>query len=393
MTSTMPDTRFHPSSGRLPSIGIVSTFPPTACGLATFAAALARGFETVGVSDIGIVRCDSDGAPTSDHRVVGGLVNGDTESIADAAAVLNTFDCVVLQHEYGIFGGHDGDDVLRLLDRVDVPVITTLHTIPLQPSAHQSKVLEGVIARSDRSVTMTMAARERLLSQYSVHPQGVTTIPHGATLPPPVAPPSPRNPTVLTWGLLGPGKGIEWVIDALAAVSDVVPPIRYVVAGRTHPKVAARDGEAYRESLMERARRHGVADRVIFDETYRSVPELLELVCSSHAVVLPYDSSDQITSGVLVDAVAAGTPVISTTFPHSVELLRSGAGVLVPHKDPVAIADALRMVVTRPNVAAAMRSVATQLAPLHSWPNVAQRYTELALDLTQSAPVPIAQSA
>jgi glycosyltransferase involved in cell wall biosynthesis len=198
---------------------------------------------------------------------------------------------------------------------------------------------------------------------------------------------------VLTWGLLGPGKGIEWVIDALAAVSDVVPPIRYVVAGRTHPKVAARDGEAYRESLMERARRHGVADRVIFDETYRSVPELLELVCSSHAVVLPYDSSDQITSGVLVDAVAAGTPVISTTFPHSVELLRSGAGVLVPHKDPVAIADALRMVVTRPNVAAAMRSVATQLAPLHSWPNVAQRYTELALDLTQSAPVPIAQSA
>ncbi|MBU3717224.1 MAG: glycosyltransferase [Actinobacteria bacterium] len=393
MTSTTIDSRFHPSSGRLPSIGIVSTFPPTACGLATFAAALARGFETVGASDIGIVRCDADGSPVPDHRVVGNLINGDHESIADAAAVLNTFDCVVLQHEYGIFGGHDGDDVLRLLDRIDVPVITTLHTIPLHPSPHQMKVLEGVIARSDRSVTMTMAARERLLSQYSVHPHGVTTIPHGATLPPPVAPPSPRNPTVLTWGLLGPGKGIEWVIDALAAVSDVVPPIKYVVAGRTHPKVAARDGEAYRQSLMERARRHGVTDRVIFDETYRSVPELLELVCSSHAVVLPYDSSDQITSGVLVDAVAAGVPVISTAFPHSVELLRSGAGVLVPHKDPSAIADALRMIVTRPNVAAAMRSVSAELAPLHSWPNVAKRYTELALDLTQMSSNAIRQPA
>ena len=393
MTSTAIDTRLHPSTGRLPSIGIVSTFPPTACGLATFAAALARGLETVGASDIGVVRCDSDERSTSDHRVVGTLANGDHDSIADAAAVLNTFDCVLLQHEYGIFGGRDGDDVIRLLDRIDVPVITTLHTIPLQPSAHQKKVLEGVIARSDRSVTMTLAARERLLTHYAVHPQGVTTIPHGATLPPPVAPPSPRNPTVLTWGLLGPGKGIEWVIDALAAVSDVVPPITYVIAGRTHPKVAARDGEAYRESLMERARRHGVADRVIFDETYRSVPELLELVCSSHAVVLPYDSSDQITSGVLVDAVAAGVPVISTTFPHSVELLRSGAGVLVPHQDPSAIADALRMVITRPNVAAAMRSVAAELAPLHSWPNVAQRYTELALDLTQMSSNAIRQPA
>ncbi len=386
-------TRFHPSTGSLPSIGIVSTFPPTACGLATFAAALARGLETVGVRDIGVVRCGWDGPTDNDHRVVGTLIDGDRDSIADSAAVLNTFDCVFLQHEYGIFGGHDGDDVLRLLDRVEVPVITTLHTIPLEPSPHQKRVLESVIARSDRSITMTMAARDRLLSSYDVHPLGVTTIPHGATLPPPVAPPSARNPTVLTWGLLGPGKGIEWVIDALAAVSDVVPPVRYVVAGRTHPKVFAREGEAYRNSLIERAHRHGVADRVVFDETYRSVPELLDLVCSSHAVVLPYDSSDQITSGVLVDAVAAGVPVISTSFPHSVELLKSGAGVLVPHRDPQAIADALRMVVTRPNVAAAMRSVAAELAPLHSWPNVALRYADVALDLISPAASAVRQPA
>lgn len=360
-----------------PSLAIVSTFPPSACGLATFAAALAGGLSNNGVSDIGVVRCAVDSLPVRDERVVTTLEPGRANSIKEAAIALNSYDCVFLQHEFGIFGGDDGEDVVRLIDHLDVPLVTTLHTIPTRPTVHQRSTLERVIAHSDRVVTMTAAARHRLLEFYDVDPFDVVTIPHGATLPPPVAPRPAPVPTVLTWGLLGPGKGIEWVIDALAEVSDVLPPLSYLVAGRTHPKVKEREGERYREGLRDRARSRGVESQVVFDQIYRSVPELIDLVRSSSVVVLPYDSDDQVTSGVLVDAVAAGVPVIATDFPHARELLSDGAGIVVPHRDPSAIARALRTIVTHPNIARDMRRRAAELARLHDWNTVAGEYLHL----------------
>lgn len=368
-----------------PSLAIVSTFPPTACGLATFAAALAGGLSNNGVTDIGVVRCAVDTIPVRDERVITTLEPGRTQSIKEAAVALNSYDCIFLQHEFGIFGGEDGDDVVRLIDHLDVPLVTTLHTIPTRPTNHQRATLERVIGDSDRVVTMTNAARDRLLNFYDVDPLDVVTIPHGATLPPPVAPRPAPVPTVLTWGLLGPGKGIEWVIDALAEVSDVIPQITYLVAGRTHPKVKAREGESYRESLRDRARARGVESRVVFDQIYRDVPELIELVRSSSVVVLPYDSDDQVTSGVLVDAVAAGVPVIATDFPHARELLSDGAGVVVPHRDPQAIARALRTIVTQANVAREMRRRAEELARLHDWTLVAEKYLDLVPSLAHSS--------
>ena len=368
-----------------PSLAIVSTFPPTACGLATFAAALDGGLSNNGVTDIGVVRCAVDSIPVRDDRVITTLEPGRSQSIKEAAVALNSYDCVFLQHEFGIFGGEDGDDVVRLIDHLDVPLVTTLHTIPTRPTNHQRATLERVIGDSDRVVTMTNAARDRLLNFYDVDPLDVVTIPHGATLPPPVAPRPAPVPTVLTWGLLGPGKGIEWVIDALAEVSDVIPQITYLVAGRTHPKVKAREGESYRESLRDRARASGVESRVVFDQIYRDVPELIELVRSSSVVVLPYDSDDQVTSGVLVDAVAAGVPVIATDFPHARELLSDGAGVVVPHRDPQAIARALRTIVTQANVAREMRRRAEELARLHDWTLVAEKYLDLVPSLAHSS--------
>lgn len=368
-----------------PSLAIVSTFPPSACGLATFAAALANGLVANDVSDVGIVRCAVDDLPARDDRVVATLQPSRSSSIKEAAVALNSYDCALIQHEFGIFGGHDGDDVLRLMSHIDVPVVTTLHTIPTRPTPHQRETLEQVIAASSRVVTMTRAARERLFHLYDVDPRDVVTIPHGATLPPPVAPRSAPVPTVLTWGLLGPGKGIEWVIDALAEVSDVLPRISYLVAGRTHPKVRERDGESYRDSLRARARARGVESQVVFDEIYRSVPELVDLVRSSTVVVLPYDSDDQVTSGVLVDAVACGVPVIATDFPHARELLSDGAGIVVPHRDPAALARAIRTVVTHPNIRGAMRRRAEELARLHDWSTVASDYLRLLPSITESA--------
>jgi hypothetical protein len=161
----------------------------------------------------------------------------------------------------------------------------------------------------------------------------VVTIPHGATVPVGSALPLSGGVSLLTWGLLGPGKGIEWVIDALAMVPELHDKVHYTVAGQTHPKIRANDGESYRDMLKRRAHLLGVSSLITFDDRYRSLDSLLELVNQSTCVVLPYDSDDQITSGVLVDAVSAGRPVIATAFPHADELLATGAGIVVPHRD------------------------------------------------------------
>ena len=183
---------------------------------------------------------------------------------------------------------------------------------------------------------------------------------------------------MLTWGLLGEGKGIEWAIDAMALLKDIRPRPRYLIAGRTHPKVAALEGERYRDMLIRRSWATGVAASVSFDDSYRDVSSLTRLIQQAAVVVLPYDSRDQVTSGVLVDAIAAGRPVVATAFPHAVELLSSGAGIVVPHENPAALAHALRRVSTEPDLAADMTAEAGRLAPQLGWPAVAGRYAHLA---------------
>jgi glycosyltransferase involved in cell wall biosynthesis len=238
---------------------------------------------------------------------------------------------------------------------------------------------------------MTATARVRLLAGFDVDIRKVIVIPHGAATPPA---PDPRLDTesadngpagggarLLTWGLLGPGKGIEWAIDALAELDDLDPAPTYLIAGATHPKVRARSGERYRSMLVERARSGAVSSRVSFDDSYRGLESLTELIRSADLVLLPYDSDDQVTSGVLVDAVAAGRPVVSTAFPHAVELLASGAGIVVPQRDPRALAAAIRAVVSDPDRAAAMAAEARRLAPSLSWASVAERYEAVATAL------------
>jgi glycosyltransferase involved in cell wall biosynthesis len=161
-------------------------------------------------------------------------------------------------------------------------------------------------------------------------------------------------------------------------LQDLRPRPKYVIAGDTHPKVFAREGERYREMLVRRTWEQGVAPMVSFDRGYRDLRALSTLIETATVVVLPYDSEDQVTSGVLVDAVAAGRPVVSTAFPHAIELLASGAGIVVPQRDPAALGAALRRVLTEDGLATAMSEEATRLAPELGWSAVASRYHALA---------------
>ena len=361
---------------RPPTLGILGTYPPTVCGLATFSAALAAGLSA-NDAVVGIVRV-ADGSPTRDARVVGELRNGSPKSVAASSELLNHNNIAVIQHEYGIYGGADGDEVVEIIRGLRVPSIVVAHTVLKHPTLHQRSVLEAIVDSADQVVVMSDAANDRLCRGYDVDATKITTIPHGATVPAGVPPRPAGRPTLLTWGLLGPGKGVERVIEAMVSLRDLPCRPSYLVAGQTHPKVLAAHGEAYRAARVEQARNSGVSDSVCFDGTYRSVSSLSELAQSATAVVLPYDSTDQVTSGVLVDAIASGRPVVATAFPHAVELLASGAGIVVDHDDPDSLVSALRRVVTEPYLAGSMATEARRLAPRMAWSVVAAEYLRLA---------------
>ncbi len=371
--------------------GFLSTYPPTRCGLATFTDSLASAIPRPSDPDARVVRVDDrvpTGPPVLGPRteVVGDLRPGDTASRASAAAVLSASDVVIVQHEYGIYGGRDGDEILDVLARISAPCIVVLHTVRESPTAHQRWLLDRIAGLASSVVVMTGAAKALLAGRYSVPMGKVRVIPHGVPEWPRVPRPAASvRPTIISWGLLGPGKGIEWGIRALAEWTGTGPRPRYVVAGQTHPKVLADSGEAYRESLIALASSLGVGADVEFDGRYRNARELAELVAIADVVLLPYDSREQTTSGVLVEALSAGKPVVATRFPHAVELLAGGAGILVDHEDPAAIAAALERILGSEDTAAAMSDAALLESRAYGWDAVAAEYRDITVGLLQAS--------
>jgi glycosyltransferase involved in cell wall biosynthesis len=371
------------------SYGFLSTHPPTPCGLATFNSALAAHLTLDGTPS-GIVRVTVSG---DDQRPGPGVVHtwraGTAAGWRDAVAVLNAYDVAVVQHEYGIYPGKDGEDVLPLLRRLTSPSVVVLHTVLSHPTATQKSLLEQLVAAATAVVTMTDTARNRLVIGYDVDASKVSVIAHGATYHSGTPAARPRRPHLLTWGLLGPGKGIEWALRALAQLRDLDPQPVYSVAGRTHPKVVERDGEAYRAALHQLGALLGVAHAVNYQSAYLDPAALGRLIRSADLVILPYDSREQVTSGVLTEAVAAGIPVVATTFPHAVELLTDGPGLLVPHRDPAALAKAIRRILTEPGLAAGFADRTRSLAADLRWPAVAARYDALAGRLLHAGKVTV----
>jgi glycosyltransferase involved in cell wall biosynthesis len=367
-----------------PSIAFVSTFPPTSCGLATFAAALRGAIADGRGSDEGLGVVSLVDARLGRRRpdFVHEHLNGNGASLVRAIEAINAHDAVLVQHEYGIYGGPDGREVLDLLSGLTVPAIVTLHTVLNQPSPRQRSILERIVAVTERTIVMSETANRRLINGYQVDPAKVRVVPHGARVSlggPSLAQGS--RPVVLTWGLIGPGKGLEMAIEALAGLRDLEPLPRYIILGKTHPKVQASQGDAYLEALVARVH-HLRLDRVVeFDGRYLDTDALSVAVRRADLVLLPYESTEQVTSGVLVEALAAGKPVIATAFPHAIELLGGDAGIVVPHGDTNAMTIALREVLTHPAQAVLMAAEAKVIGSRLYWPAIARRYDRMAANL------------
>ncbi|MFZ6005220.1 MAG: glycosyltransferase [Actinomycetota bacterium] len=361
------------------AVALVGTYPPTACGLATFTSNLRGAIAGSGTTwTANVVRVVDEDVPEDSGDVIAHWVAGDRQSLLHAQRRLEQFDAVLLQHEYGLFGGEDGDEVLDLVSGLSVPLVAVLHTALLEPSTHQRHVLEHLIDAASLVVVQSEAARLRILAVHGADPEQILVVPHGAA--PNFSGPKlddMPSPSVLTWGLLSPGKGIEHGIAAMARLAERRRATSYIVAGQTHPKVLALHGESYREALQGRAQALGIPHMIHFDDRYRDWSSLRTLVRTADAVLLPYDSVDQVSSGVLVEAVASGKPVVATRFPHAEELLADGAGILVRHGDVEGMAEALERVLHEPGLAPQMASAARVAAQPLLWPNVGEQYRSL----------------
>lgn len=309
------------------------------------------------------------------------IAEGDRVAYQRAAEFINDSgaEVVSLQHEFGIFGGVAGSHVLELMRAVRPPVVTTLHTVLTAPTVAQRLVFESVVERSERLVVMSQTGADLLRDLYDVPKARIDVIPHGVPAPSPRTEVRERlgfgqRPVLLTFGLLSPDKGIEYVIDALPEIARAVPGVLYVVLGATHPHVLLEQGEAYRRSLAARAERLGVTENVQFINRFATPEELADVLAAADVYVTPYLNLEQITSGTLSYALGAGKPVISTPYSHARELLAEGRGVLVPPRSDSAIAAAAVSLFGSPARRNELAARALAQSSVALWPRVAARY-------------------
>lgn len=394
VSSARPAPHAHPRLGR---IALVGNFPPRRCGIATFTADLRASFDALPPAVRPLVdvfaMVDPGASYPFDEAVVATIDQNDPQSYRRAALRLEGggYDAVWVQHEFGIFGGPAGDMLLDLLDAIDLPVVTTLHTVLTDPDPDQRRVMDALIARSHKVVTMAQKGVEILREAYAAPVERVSRIPHGVP-DRPLADPAPfkqalglDGEVVFTFGLLGPGKGLELMIDALPAIVRERPDVIYVVLGATHPHLVAREGESYREGLVERARANGVEHAIRFVNEYADFDTMLDHLGAADVYVTPYGNEAQITSGTLSYAVALGKPVVSTPFWHAAELLADGVGALVPFGDAAALAHEIASLLSDDERRETMRRRAYAAGRTMTWGEVARGYRDVLEDAVLAA--------
>ena len=358
---------------------------PRHCGIATFTTHLIDALAQRLPDADGFVLAMNDAGRRHAYpsRVRFEIGEADLSAYRRAADFLNVnqVDVLSVQHEYGIFGGKSGAHLLELLRALRMPIVTTLHTILSEPNPSQRLVLDELAKLSERLIVMSESGAALLKQVHGISADQIDLIPHGIPQVPVDGDSKERlglegKTVLLTFGLLSPDKGIEYVVDALPAILAAHPDTVYVVLGATHPHVVARDGEAYRLMLEARARQLGVDGHMIFHNRFVSQEELTEFLSAADIYITPYLNPEQITSGTLAYAVGAGKAVISTPYIYARELLADGRGVLVPWRDSGAIAREVVDLVGDDGRTQAMCARAAEHGRAMTWPAVANQYVE-----------------
>jgi len=358
---------------QLKSVALIGSYLPRQCGIATFTADLAGAIlENEPAIDCSIVAMNDRAERYEYPDVVKFQISQDNLSeYRHAANFLNLRDpdAVCLQHEFGIFGGQRGSFIIELTRNLKVPLVTTFHTVLKDPLPEELKITTQLCEQSDRLVVMSERGADFLRDIYKVPASKLALIHHGIPDVPFLDPdPIKRKVAaddqivILTFGLLSPGKGIEFMIDALPEIVGAHPEVLYFVVGATHPHCKAESGEDYRLSLHRRAKELGVGDNIVFHDRFLERDELLEIILAADIYVTPYLNEAQIVSGTLAYAVGAGKAVVSTPYWHAQEMLAEGRGRLVPFADSKALAHEIKQLLDYPEERLKLRRAAYEYA-------------------------------
>jgi glycosyltransferase involved in cell wall biosynthesis len=370
---------------QLSRLAFIGNSLPRRCGIATFTTNLQQAIsKSCADVETSIVAMTDHGHVYDYPSIVRLQVNDDRiEDYIHAAGVLNAgrFEVVSLQHEFGIFGGEAGGHIMALLSRLTMPIVTTLHTVLSEPTPAQRGVLDRIVDVSSKVVVMAQKARDLLHTVYGVPAEKIEVIPHGVPDFPFVEPDLAKTKcgfggraVILTFGLLSPNKGIEVMIDAMPLILESRADTVYVVLGATHPNLVRTQGEAYRESLVARARALGVEDHVVFLDQFVDQATLLGFISMCDVYVTPYLNESQMTSGTLAYSFGLGKAVVSTPYWHARELLADGRGILVPFGDATAIGGEIAGLLTGDARRQAMRKRAYASSRSMTWERTAARY-------------------
>ncbi len=381
----MKSAKIESQNAHLQRVAFIGNYLPRQCGLATFTTDLCENFaaQFPHIDCYALAMNDVPGGYDYPPRVRYALNADRLSSYRQAAEFLNLngVDLVCLQHEYGIFGGEDGNYILTLLNELNAPIVTTLHTVLRQPTANQYRVLREIVAISDRVIVMSKTAKQFLQEVYNAPLDKIEIIPHGI---PEVAFVDPNfykdqfgvsgKIVLLTFGLLSRNKGIENVIQALPKILERYPNLVYLVVGVTHPHVVRHEGETYREQLKQLTHKLDVQEHVLFFNQFVDLPRLIQFIGAADIYITPYLNQEQIVSGTLAYTLGAGKAVISTPYYYAEELLSDGRGIIVPFNDPQAIAEQVVWLLEHEAERHAMRKQAYLFGQEMVWKKVARRY-------------------
>jgi polysaccharide biosynthesis protein PslF len=366
----------------------LGSYPPRECGIATFTKDVVDSYDQQFGGRSEIIAIEEPDAPTRDYppTVFANLIQDHRESYRAIADVVNCHPCDALnvQHEFGLFGGEDGEWIVDLIALVRKPVIVSLHTVLPEPAPHHLRVVRSLCATASAVIVLSATGKDILIDRYGVDPAKVNVIHHGV-------PDVPFRETdvaktmlglhnrqvVSTFGLINRGKGLEYAIEAMRDVAATHPAALYLILGQTHPVVRRRDGEAYRESLEKLVAEYGLGDNVRLVDHYLGFDELVQYLQATDIYLTPYLNPVQIVSGTLAYAVGLGKAIVSTPYLYAEELLAHGRGFLVQFRDAPSIAKAMNTLFADRDLRASTERRAYRFGRQMTWPHVAQEYGRL----------------
>lgn len=370
-------------------IAVIGNYLPRCCGIATFTRDISKAItnELPGKNRlINIAINDREKGYNYPPEVKLTIQEGNREDYIKVAQYLNKnkYRAVIIQHEYGIYGGTDGDYIIELIKRLEMPVLTNLHTIIENPSLGQKKVMDALAKYSEKLLVMSQKAFDILTRVYEIPQEIVAFIPHG--IPDTTYEDQGTyndiidlegKEIILTFGLLSPGKGLEVMIEAMPSIVNKNPNAVYLILGKTHPHVLEKKRDIYREKLKEKVKSLSLEKNVIFHNKFVDLDILIKYIKTSTIYSIPYLNKEQITSGTLAYAIGSGAMVVSTPFWHAEELLANGRGVMVPFRDSESLAREINILLANPEKRQKIRRKAYDYSRTMIWSKVAKSYLKV----------------